>query len=90
MAQLNHPPEDRSIKIPHLVFGLLFLGIAAAWALVVSDVASTGELGVLGPVVLIAAGVVGLVASLAGSRRRQQAQRDASPFDHDDLTEEIR
>ena len=34
------PPHHR-LKVPHLVFGLLFLGLAGVWALVVSDWSST-------------------------------------------------
>ena len=29
----QQPPVDRSLKVPHLVFGLLFLGFAGLWAL---------------------------------------------------------
>ena len=63
-------PVDRSVKVPHLVFGLLFLGAAAIWALVASDVITTDRLAFLGPGVLIVAGVIGLAASLASNRNR--------------------
>ncbi len=67
------PPADRSVKIPHLVFGLLFLGIAGIWALGVSDLISGEQLAILGPGVLIVAGVIGLAASLANGRNRRRA-----------------
>jgi hypothetical protein len=67
------PPVDRSVKVPHLVFGLLFLGIAGIWALGVSDAISGEQLAVLGPAVLIVAGIAGLAASLASGRNRRQA-----------------
>ena len=107
MSDLNQqPPADRSVKITHLVFGLLFLGVAVVWALVVGDVINEGDLAVIAPAVLIVAGVVGLAASLASARNRRN--RDNQMFDHptesptesptaspaepllDDHTEEIR
>jgi hypothetical protein len=96
------PPADHSVKIPHLVFGLLFLGIAGIWALVVSDVITADRLTVLGPAVLIAAGVIGLAASLASGRNRRRrnhtpvAENDDTTTtryavtDDDEHTEEIR
>ena len=97
------PPIDRSVKIPHLVFGLLFVGIAVVWALVVSDVITEDRLTVIAPAVLITAGVIGLAASLASTRNRRNnhsatplydEQRNDSLFDdepeHDDHTQEIR
>jgi hypothetical protein len=66
------PPADRSVKVPHLVFGLLFLGVAGIWALGASDAISGEHLAVLGPAVLIIAGVVGLAASLANGRNRRR------------------
>jgi hypothetical protein len=76
-------PVDRSVKVPHLVFGLFFLGVAGIWALVETDVINVDSLAVLGPAVLIVAGVIGLVASLANNRNRT---RDGGPTD---TTEEI-
>lgn len=91
MSELNQPPADRSVKIPHLVFGMLFLGIAGVWALIVGDVITEEGLKVIAPAVLIAAGVIGLVASLASSRNRRTAHTD-QPVEPelDDHTEEIR
>jgi hypothetical protein len=66
------PPADRIVKIPHLVFGLLFLGIAGIWALVVTDVITDDRLPILAPAVLIVAGVIGLAVSLASTRNRRQ------------------
>ena len=72
MSDLNpQPPADHSVKIPHLVFGLLFIGIAIVWALVISDVITEDRLTVIAPTILIAAGVVGLAASLASTRNRR-------------------
>jgi hypothetical protein len=97
----QQPPADRRVKIPHLVFGLLFLGIAAIWALGESDVIDGSKLAILGPGVLIAAGVIGLAASLASGRNRRRTaathepQRDETIDDFltdedDEHTQEIR
>ena len=78
------PPADRSVKVPHLVFGLLFLGVAGIWALGASDAISGEHLAVLGPGVLILAGVIGLAASLANGRnRRRRAAFGYQPESHD-------
>ena len=66
-------PADRSVKVPHLVFGLLFLGVAGIWALGASDAISGEHLAILGPAVLILAGVIGLAASLANGRNRRRS-----------------
>lgn len=60
---------NRTIRVAHLVFGLLFLGIAGIWLLRTTGVITADQLTLSGPAVLIAAGVVGLVVSLAASRR---------------------
>ncbi len=70
--QQQYPPPDRSVKIPHLVFGLLFLGASAIWAVGESGRISGESLTLLAPVVLIGAGVIGLVASLAAGRNRHR------------------
>ena len=72
-SPVPQPPADRSVKIPHLVFGLLFVGIAGIWALGVSGAISGEHLAVLGPAVLIIAGIAGLAASLASGRNRRRA-----------------
>jgi len=99
MSDLNQqPPADHSVKITHLVFGLLFLGVAVVWALVVGNVINENDLAVLAPAILIAAGVIGLAVSLASGRNRRK--RDNKMFDHpadqpaepelDEHTQEIR
>jgi len=83
------PPADHGVKIPHLVFGLLFLGIAGIWALVASDVINTDRLAILAPAVLIVAGVVGLAVSLASGRnRRGQHTPEHDTVGHPDETTE--
>lgn len=72
-SPVPQPPADRSVKVPHLVFGLLFLGVAGIWALGASNAISGEHLAVLGPGVLILAGVIGLAASLANGRNRRSS-----------------
>ncbi len=79
------PPADHSVKVPHLVFGLLFLGVAGIWALGTSDLIDGEQLAVLAPAVLVVAGVIGLVASLASGRNR--SRRNAVPT-HDPAYDE--
>ncbi len=68
----SRPPADHSVKIPHLVFALLFLGAAGIWALVVTEVITEDRLPIVAPAVLIVAGVIGLAVSLASTRNRRQ------------------
>ncbi len=88
------PSADHSVKVTHLVFGLLFLGIAGLWALVTGDVVTADRLTYIGPGLLIAAGVIGLAASLASARnRRNRIHGENTTPDHhdgDDITEELR
>ena len=103
MSEFNPtPPPDHRLKVPHLVFGLLFLGLAGVWALVVTDVINEDRLPVIAPALLIGAGVIGLVASLASARNRRRTETlhtpepDPAPETEpelepeDDYTEEIR
>lgn len=55
--------------VTSLVFGLVFLGIAAVATLVDYDVLSLPSAGIVLPVVLVAAGLVGLVVSVLRIRR---------------------
>jgi hypothetical protein len=52
-----------------LVFGLVFLGVAALWALVQSDLLSLPDAWVVGPVVLVVAGLVGIAVTLRRGNR---------------------
>ena len=71
------PPPDTAVKVTHLVFALLFLGAAATWVLVETHAITAERLTVLAPALLIAAGVIGLAASLASSRnRRRRSDRE--------------
>ena len=65
--------NTRPLSIPHLVFGLIFLGGAIVWAVGAGTDADAPDLALMAPIVLIGAGVVGLVGVVVNSRRRQPA-----------------
>ncbi len=58
------------LSISYLVAGLVFLGIAASWALRETGVVDSGDSAWLFPLTLVVVGAIGLVASLASSARR--------------------
>ena len=63
-------PQRRPVSVPHLVLGIVFAGIAAIWFLGEATDADLPRTAVGFPLVLIGAGVVGLIAIVANSRRR--------------------
>jgi hypothetical protein len=69
-TSVTHP-----LNVAYLVVGLVFLGIAGSWALQAADVVDAGDVGWMLPAVLVAAGLIGLVAMAARgvSRRRGQS-----------------
>lgn len=73
MSTNDTPEYKRPLSVPHLVFGLVFGGIATVWFIGQATNADLPRSAVGFPVVLIGAGIIGLIASLAGSRRRTQA-----------------
>jgi hypothetical protein len=60
--------RTRPVSITHLVFGLIFLGAAGLWAIGAATDAGAPDLAVLAPAVLVAAGVVGLIAMVINAR----------------------
>lgn len=70
-------PQDkrttRPVSIPHLVFGIVFSGLAAIWFLSESTGADLPRTAIGFPLVLIGAGVIGLTASFVNARRRSRA-----------------
>lgn len=71
------PTNRRPMKTAHLVFGLIFLGIAGVWALTSSGVMEWDlSLSVVLPTILVAAGVIGLIATaVSGVNRRREEIR---------------
>jgi hypothetical protein len=66
MTYQRHP-----LEIGPLVFGLVFLGIVAAWALFELDVVSGASAAWILPVVLIVAGALGVVLAATTPQRTQ-------------------
>jgi len=63
----------RTVSTAHLIIGIIFAGIAALWMIRQATDASIHDTAPGFPLVLIGAGVVGLIASLANSRNRKRA-----------------
>jgi hypothetical protein len=74
-------PNARPLNVSYLVVGLIFLGIAGSWALHASGAVDTGDVQWLMPLVLVGAGVIGLVAFTAKglTRGRDEAVPDQEP-----------
>jgi hypothetical protein len=69
---------SRPLNVSYLVVGLIFLGISGLWALHASGAVDTGDVQWLVPLVLVGAGVVGIVAFAARGLTRS---RDDGPVD---------
>jgi hypothetical protein len=81
--------EGHPLEITPLVFGLVFLGIVAGWALFAAGVVSGGDSAWVMPIVLISAGALGLVVAATRPRRTDAhgytAKTDTeTPEPHDD------
>jgi len=63
----------RTVSTAHLVFGIIFSGITLLWLIAQATDANIHDTAPGFPLVLIGAGVIGLVATLANSRNRRQA-----------------
>lgn len=70
--------STRPVSIAHLVFGLVFLGASVLWAVGAATNADAPDLALMAPIVLIGAGVVGLVGIVVNSRN---ARRRGLPAD---------
>lgn len=79
MNTKTHP-----LNVSYLVLGLVFLGLAGSWALATSGTVDTRDARWLGPVVLLLAGTVGLVAFAAKGISRGRQEREAVYSDEAD------
>jgi hypothetical protein len=72
-------PGDRGVTHPmnvgYLVVGLVLLGIAGIWALRAADLVDTHQTRWLIPLVLVVAGVAGLLAFTAKGLSRRRRDR---------------
>lgn len=74
------------LNVSYLVLGLILLGVAGSWALQESGFIEVEGIRWLLPLVLVASGLLGLIAFAAkgGSRRAPEATRDARLDDPED------
>lgn len=103
-TQYQHPAQNpeqqtRGVSVPHLVVGLVFLGIAGSWLLHEVGVIESVQVQWLLPLILVVAGGAGLLAALTRGFTRGSAARppepapvhDEEPFlTHDDEDTETR
>lgn len=82
-----HEQPSRGVSVPHLVMGLVFLGLAGSWMLRQAGVIGSVEVELVLPLVLVVAGAAGLLASMAkGLVRGRSHRRDQERFVTDDDT----
>ena len=67
--------STRPISVSHLVFGLIFLGAAALWAIGAATNADAPDVAAVAPAVLIGAGVAGLIAIVVNARNARIAAK---------------
>ena len=81
--------STRPVSVSHLVFGLIFLGVAALWLVGVTTDAEAPDFAAWGPAILIGAGVIGLIATLVNARRKDYPPSlSAEEFAETDRTDE--
>lgn len=80
--------NKRPVSVVHLVLGLVFLGASALWAIGAGTDADVPDLALLGPAVLIGAGVIGLIGVVANTRRRAVPLDDQTPYADTGVTRE--
>ena len=68
----NNTPVRRPVSVPHLVFGLIFTGLAIVWAIGESTNADLPRTAIGFPAVLIGAGLAGLIGTLVNARSRNK------------------
>jgi hypothetical protein len=71
-----------------LVFGLIFVGLAAGWALVRANLVDVADLQFAGPILLVVAGLIGLVVSLRRGRQAPGTWQDEPRADSDEPAED--
>jgi hypothetical protein len=71
-------PRTHPLNVSYLVVGLVFLGLAASWALREAGVVDLAEVRWLFPLTLVLAGVIGLVAMAAKGLTRRDSEQDTT------------
>ncbi len=72
MSKTRTPAGRHTANVVSLVAGLLFCGIAFSWMLITSGVLSTSDLAWIVPVLLMGAGIAGVVASIGRNKKGQR------------------
>jgi len=70
--------NTRPLSTLHLIFGLIFLGLAGLWTLVAAGVVHNVRAELVLPLLLIAAGGVGLIAFVTTTMRRDHSPLEPS------------
>ena len=74
--------QSRGVGVPHLVMGLVFLGLAGSWLLHEVGVIESVQVQWLLPLILVVAGAAGLLASVARSLTRRPRRRPEAAREH--------
>lgn len=72
---LLEPSEaaNRRVRVGYLVMGLLFLGCSGLWLLISQGTLTAADFTLAGPIVLIIAGSLGLLASVINRARGSES-----------------
>ena len=71
----------RPLGVAHLIFGLVFTGIAAIWFIGEANDTEVPDMAIAFPAVLIGAGVIGLVATLVNHSRAKAGAAQRQPVE---------
>jgi hypothetical protein len=80
MSETANTRGTHPVSVTHLVMGLVFLGASALWALTETGVVELTGARWIGPLVLVVAGLVGLLVSVGRGLRHRRSE-DASEED---------
>jgi hypothetical protein len=80
--------QRHATDVISLVFGVIFAGFTAVWLLHATDAIEDDQAWLTGPIVLMAAGAVGLAAALRP--RRAQPVDETSPWVSDANEDDLR
>jgi len=77
--------KTHPLNVTHLTIGLILLGISAIWGADAAGWTNFGDSAYLFPVLLIGAGLIGLIAfALRGSRTPDTSNEITSDFTHEE------
>jgi len=73
--------KTHPVNVTYLVMGLVFLGISGSWALHAAGIVDTAQVRWLAPLMLVVAGVAGLVAFAARNLRSTHGDPSGTSYD---------